>query len=356
MADAKRRRAPLRHAHVTRMAPKRTEQVLDGGSLYWVVKGMISARQEILGLEPFVDADGIGRCKIWLGRDGGRGRAAADARLPGLALLSGEGRAAGHRRGPARLRRDAGGDAPRAGVARAPCSRRRTQDLAQNIYDTPEFFDGYSRLDRSVRGLDGGSRMAGLARASARSARETAARSRLRLRLDRPMGDEPGRGRACSASISPKTCWRGRGRRPPIRACAISGPIWKAWNCRRRLSTSPIARLPSIMWRTLARLVGAVFRALVPGGHFVFSIEHPIYMASMKPGWLTTEDGGRTWPVDHYAVEGARVTDWLAKGVRKQHRTLGTTLNTLDRRRLRHSARRGMEPNARTGRGSAFPG
>ena len=30
-----------------------------------------------------------------------------------------------------------------------------------------------------------------------------------------------------------------------------------------------------------------------------------------------------------YAVEGPRVTDWLAKGVRKQHRTLGTTLNTL---------------------------
>ena len=67
MADAKRRRVPLRHAHITRMAPKRTEQVLDGGSLYWVVKGMISARQQILGLEPFVDADGIGRCKIWLG-------------------------------------------------------------------------------------------------------------------------------------------------------------------------------------------------------------------------------------------------------------------------------------------------
>ena len=67
MADAKRRRVPLRHAHITRMAPKRTEQLLDGGSLYWVVKGMISARQPILGLEPFVDVDGIGRCKIWLG-------------------------------------------------------------------------------------------------------------------------------------------------------------------------------------------------------------------------------------------------------------------------------------------------
>ena len=60
------RRAPLRHAHVTRMTPKRAEEILDGGSLYWVVKGLISARQQIVGLEPFVDADGIGRCKIWL--------------------------------------------------------------------------------------------------------------------------------------------------------------------------------------------------------------------------------------------------------------------------------------------------
>jgi SAM-dependent methyltransferase len=77
------------------------------------------------------------------------------------------------------------------------------------------------------------------------------------------------------------------------------------------------------------RLATGVFRALVSGGHFVFSIEHPIYMASTSPGWLTTDDGRRTWPVDHYAIEGPRVTDWLAKGVRKQHRTVGTTLNTL---------------------------
>ena len=79
----------------------------------------------------------------------------------------------------------------------------------------------------------------------------------------------------------------------------------------------------------LGRLVGSAFRSLVAAGHFVFSIEHPIYMASMKPGWMATDDGGRTWPIDHYAIEGARVTDWLAKGVRKQHRKLGTTLNTL---------------------------
>ncbi len=44
-----------------------------------------------------------------------------------------------------------------------------------------------------------------------------------------------------------------------------------------------------------AKLVGAVFRALVPGGHFVFSIEHPIYMASTNArGWA--DDSG--WPQD----------------------------------------------------------
>jgi hypothetical protein len=66
MVEAKRRRGPLRHAHVTRMAPKRAGDILDGGSLYWVIKGQIGARQRLVGIEPFVDSQGIGRCRLWL--------------------------------------------------------------------------------------------------------------------------------------------------------------------------------------------------------------------------------------------------------------------------------------------------
>ena len=47
--------------------------------------------------------------------------------------------------------------------------------------------------------------------------------------------------------------------------------------------------------------------------------------------WSTNEAGEKTWPVDHYFDEGPRSTDWLAKGVIKQHRTLTTTLNALIR-------------------------
>jgi len=72
-----------------------------------------------------------------------------------------------------------------------------------------------------------------------------------------------------------------------------------------------------------------VWRALKPGGRFVFSTEHPIYMAPSHPAWFTTSAGHLTWPVDAYLAEGPRTTDWLAPGVVKHHRTLGTTLNSL---------------------------
>lgn len=50
--------------HVTRMWPKREAEVLAGGSLYWVFKGAILARQRILGLEEREGEDGIRRCAI----------------------------------------------------------------------------------------------------------------------------------------------------------------------------------------------------------------------------------------------------------------------------------------------------
>jgi len=52
--------------HTTRMVPKRAEEIVGGGSLYWVIRGQIMCRERILDIRPFVDRDGIGRCHIVL--------------------------------------------------------------------------------------------------------------------------------------------------------------------------------------------------------------------------------------------------------------------------------------------------
>jgi hypothetical protein len=57
---------PRRSRHITRMVPTRAPEIVDGGSLYWVIKGHLSARQRVLEVEPFVDSDGVGRCRLWL--------------------------------------------------------------------------------------------------------------------------------------------------------------------------------------------------------------------------------------------------------------------------------------------------
>lgn len=50
--------------HVTRMFPRRKAEIVPGGSLYWVMRGMILCRQPIAALEPVTGADGIVRCRI----------------------------------------------------------------------------------------------------------------------------------------------------------------------------------------------------------------------------------------------------------------------------------------------------
>jgi hypothetical protein len=66
MEEKRKRGQPLEHGHVTRMVPKRIAELADGGSLYWVIKGNVQARQRILDVVPFVDGEGIGRCRIVL--------------------------------------------------------------------------------------------------------------------------------------------------------------------------------------------------------------------------------------------------------------------------------------------------
>ena len=56
----------LEQMHTTRMVPKQADELLDGGSLYWVMKGNVQCRQKLLDIRPFTDTDGIQRCHLVL--------------------------------------------------------------------------------------------------------------------------------------------------------------------------------------------------------------------------------------------------------------------------------------------------
>lgn len=205
---------------------------------------------------------------------------------------------------------------------------RGDRGLTQNIYDDDAFFAGYSGLKRSIEGLDGapewpslrallpdlqGARVVDLGCGFGwfcRWARGTGAMQVLGLDVSEKM-----LARARDMTTDPAIVYR----RADLETLTLPENEFD-------LAYSSLAL--HYVWNFEA-LIAQVYRALRPGGRFVFSVEHPIYTAPSNPGWSKGTDGRRTWPIDKYQHEGARTTDWLAKGVVKQHRTIGTTLNAL---------------------------
>ncbi len=66
LAQMRRRSPKARLRHVTRMMPKRAQDVVDGGSLYWVIKGYVRVRQRIIGLCAVRNEEGERACAIEL--------------------------------------------------------------------------------------------------------------------------------------------------------------------------------------------------------------------------------------------------------------------------------------------------
>lgn len=200
--------------------------------------------------------------------------------------------------------------------------------MAQNIYDTPEFFAGYQRLNRSVHGLDGAPEWPAL-----RSMLPELGGKRV---VDLGCGfgwfarwaRGQGAAEVLGIDLSDNMLTQARARTTDRGICYLQADL-ESLELPQASFDLAYSSLAFHYVVDLSRLFGTVRRALVPGGDFVFSIEHPIYMATARPGWQIADDGRRIWPVDGYAREGQRVTDWLAKGVVKQHRRLGTTLNAL---------------------------
>ncbi|NVZ40379.1 class I SAM-dependent methyltransferase [Pseudomonas sp. 21615526] len=200
--------------------------------------------------------------------------------------------------------------------------------MTQNIYDTEVFFEGYSKMGRSVEGLAGAPEWPALQSM-------LPPMSGLKV-VDLGCGygwfsrwaQEQGAEQVLGLDVSQKMLARAR---EMTSSSAITYAIADLEKLELPDATFDLA-YSSLAFHYIVDLKGLfarIHQALVPGGRLVFSIEHPIFMAPRQPGWLVDEQGRKSWPVDSYQLQGPRVTNWLADGVIKQHRTVGTLLTLL---------------------------
>ncbi|MGC5702775.1 class I SAM-dependent methyltransferase [Pseudomonas sp. NFXW11] len=200
--------------------------------------------------------------------------------------------------------------------------------MTQNIYDDPTFFQAYSQMGRSLGGLAAAPEWPALQAL-------LPAMNGLKV-VDLGCGygwfsrwaSEQGAQQVLGLDVSEKMLATARAstsasnidyQRADLEHLSLP-------SCSFGLAYSSLA-LHYI--KDLRGLFAQVYAALVPGARLVFSIEHPIFMAPRNPGWRVDAEGRKSWPLDSYQQEGERVTHWLAEGVIKQHRTLGTLLNSL---------------------------
>jgi 2-polyprenyl-3-methyl-5-hydroxy-6-metoxy-1,4-benzoquinol methylase len=200
--------------------------------------------------------------------------------------------------------------------------------MAQNIYDDPAFLAGYSEFPRSREGLSGTTEWP----AFRALLPEIAGKRVVDLgcgfgQLSRWCADE-GAASVTGIDLSEKMLARAR---EETRSDAVTyrRADLDALTLPAQSADLVVSSMALHYVADFDRLVRTVGDALVPGGDFVFSVEHPIYSARAEPEWTKTADGRQAFALIDYAVEGKRVTDWIVPGVVKYHRTIATMLNTL---------------------------
>ncbi len=200
--------------------------------------------------------------------------------------------------------------------------------MADNLYDDPEFFAGYSQLLRSREGLAG--------------APEWPALRAMLPSLDGLRVLDLGCGFGAFSRWARKlgaTTVLGVDRSEKMLARARSLTRDPAVTFRQsaieKLDLPPASfdliysSLVLHYLEDLSAVVTMIRNLLAGGGRLVVSVEHPIFTAPRNPVWRTEADGTKAWPLTDYLAEGRRVTNWITAGVVKYHRTVASYVNLL---------------------------
>jgi SAM-dependent methyltransferase len=228
------------------------------------------------------------------------------------------------------------------------------QSTSQNIYDNPEFFSAYSTLSRSQQGLTAAPEWPSLRHMILGSSSTALQQSRV---LDLGCGygwfvrwaRENGASYIKGVDISEKMIEKAKSFDKDANLASTPEIHYERYDLESIiLDKEPHRESYDLVYTSLtfhyiedlSRLLRQIHSALKKGngsgkGKLVFSVEHPIYSAPVRPAadWIDVKgvgEEGKVWPLNSYSEEGLRVTSWLGTdGVRKYHRTTETYVSLL---------------------------
>ena len=201
--------------------------------------------------------------------------------------------------------------------------------MKQNAYDQDIFFEKYSQMERSVKGLEGAGEWHALKKMlpdftgkrvldlgcgfgwHCRYAAEHGAKEVIGLDPSQKMLE---RAAKCNAA-------------PVIRYIQT---MMEEYTYPKQAFDIVISSLALHYVESFDEICQKVAGTLTRGGIFVFSVEHPVFTAGVGQDWAYGADGTPLyWPIDQYFMPGERLTHFLGCEVRKQHHTLTQILMGL---------------------------
>lgn len=198
-----------------------------------------------------------------------------------------------------------------------------------NQYDDQSFFDSYSQMLRSLKGLDGAGEWPTLEKMLPDF------RDKRVLDLGCGFGwhclyaAEHGAKAVTGVDISEKMLQKAKQQTSSQIVTYIQSDLQEVSFLENSFDVV-LSSLALHYIESFESICRKIAHWLVAGGYFVFSVEHPIFTAEGKQDWFYSPTGEKLhWPVDRYFLQGKRESRFLGQQIEKYHRTLTTYLNTL---------------------------
>lgn len=197
------------------------------------------------------------------------------------------------------------------------------------IYDDAAFFEEYSKMSRSVYGLEGAGEWHQLRSlfpdVAGKAVLDIGCGYGWHCRYAAEMGAKEVLGIDISSRMIAEA--RRRNAHPCVEYAAVG---LETFEYPREKYDLVVSNLVLHYIENLDEVYANIRSALKPGGIFLFNIEHPVFTSGISQQWVTDEKGRNMyWPVDDYYYPGPRETVFLGKKVIKQHHTLTQILMGL---------------------------